>query len=60
MTNEMQKMKSQFANVESIFAYNEVSMTNTQALGECFANFYTDGSEMANYYGGIKRDMCAN
>ena len=50
MTTEMQKMKSQFANVESIFAYNEVSMTNTQALGECFANFYSDGSEMASYY----------
>ena len=29
VTSEMQKMKSQFANVESIFVHNEISMLNT-------------------------------
>ena len=29
VTSEMQKMKSQFANVESIFVHNEIAMLNT-------------------------------
>ena len=59
VTSEMQKMKSQFANVESIFAHNEISMLNTQELGNCFSAFYSDGTELASYYEGIKRDMTA-
>ena len=35
-------------------------MVTTQELGESFASFFNDGSEMTSYYEGIKRDMTAN
>ena len=60
VTTEMQKMKQQFLNVQNIFTQNEISMVTTQELGESFASFFNDGSEMTSYYEGIKRDMTAN
>ena len=60
VTTEMAKMKQQFANCEAIFIHNEMSMVQTQQIGELFFVMNSAEYEYQQLFERVKNDMAAN
>ena len=60
VTSEMAKMKQQFANCEAIFIHNEMSMVQTQQIGELFFVMNSAEYEYQQLFERVKNDMAAN